>query len=162
MIRSVECHDGERWGIHHQRALSVRWAHWILQQDPWHCFQQKALSVLGKHRGTSPLTLPKTQWTPLLPLQKHNFLWKKEKWNSVRKTRILSILLTDEKCFPIEKSLKAEKPLSSCIVHSLQRKDTPLYYLQDIPLCFLYVWLKHICFVGWKNRQWYMYVFWEI
>lgn len=66
----------------------------------------------------------------------------------MRKMYILSILLTDEKRFPIEKSLKAEKPLSSSIVHFLQRKDIPLYYLQDIPLCFLYVWLKYICLVG--------------
>lgn len=65
----------------------------------------------------------------------------------MRKTHILSILLTDEKHFPIEKSLKAGKSLSSYIVHFLQRKDSPLYYLQDIPLCFLYVWLKHICFM---------------
>lgn len=95
-------------------------------------------------------------------LYKTRTFHKRRENETVRKMYILSILLTDEKHFPIEKRLKAEKPLSSSIVHFLQRKDIPLYYLQDIPLCFLYVWLKYICLVGWKNRQWYMYVFWEI
>lgn len=110
MIRSVQCHDGERWGIYHQRTLSVRWAQGILQQDPWHCFQQKALSVLGKHRGTSPLAPPKTQQTPLLSLQNQNFSRKKGKWNC--EEDVHSVYTSNWwKAFSYRKEFKSRKTL---------------------------------------------------
>lgn len=103
-------------------------------------------SILGFdwtwRKFSPPLPLPK-------PSKHHSSVFEDTAFNEkrkneiLRKTHTLSILLTDQKHFPIEKYLNAEETLSNFIVDFLQRKD--------ILLCFPYVWLKYICFMRWKK-----------